>query len=197
MFLYWSTRPANPKSRPVLITTIIKRQSSLFRIKRNSTKSLPRLSLGWPGASLATPALFVLAYVQYLFEVLAWNKISDKVARGCMGHLTKRVIGSKYPIPLSSIKLKLRACSSCSKTCSGNLAEKLKIQLGIFLYSIDPRGRPTVMAGSDHWLFSHMLSVRPQFSKQNKYQLKVMFATGETVGLTEWITDDSCLVSIV
>ena len=32
------------------------------------------------------------------------------------------------------------------------------------------------------------MSVRPHYSKQNKFQVKPMFPTGETVGLTEWIT---------
>ena len=43
-------------------------------------------------------------------------------------------------------------------------------------------------------MFLHMYvrpSVRPDFSKQNKFQ-----ATGETVGLAEWIIDDTCLVTI-
>ena len=31
---------------------------------------------------------------------------------------------------------------------------------------------------------------RPHFSKQNKFQAKTMFATGETVGHAEWIIDD-------
>ena len=44
-----------------------------------------------------------------------------------------------------------------------------------------------------------MLSVRtyvPTFqnlAKQNKFQAKTMFTTGETVGLAEWIIDDTCL----
>ena len=50
-------------------------------------------------------------------------------------------------------------------------------------------------------LFSFTLSVRPfvrpYFSKQNKFQAKIMFATDETVGLAEWIIDDTCLVQIV
>ena len=60
--------------------------------------------------------------------------------------------------------------------------------------SIDPRGRPTVPAGSDHSFRACppfvCPSVRPHFS-QNKFQTKTMFATGETVGLAEWIIDDT------
>ena len=48
---------------------------------------------------------------------------------------------------------------------------------------IDPLGQPTVTAGRDH--FSNL-------EKQNK--AKTMFATGETVGLAEWIIDDTYLV---
>ena len=53
------------------------------------------------------------------------------------------------------------------------------------------------MAGSDHMNNDHCFctcrpSVRPHFSKQNKFQAKTMFATGETVGLAEWIIDDKC-----
>ena len=33
---------------------------------------------------------------------------------------------------------------------------------------IDPRGRPTVMASTDHWFCTCHPSVRPHFSKQNK-----------------------------
>ena len=53
----------------------------------------------------------------------------------------------------------------------------------------DPLGQPTV---------THMSSVRPSVPtfqnlvKQNK--VKTMFAPGETVGLAEWIIDDTCIV---
>ena len=63
--------------------------------------------------------------------------------------------------------------------------------------SIDPRGRPSVTAGSDHCFCTCRPSVCPHFSnlaKQNK--VKTMFATGRTVGLAKWIIDDTCLVSI-
>ena len=61
--------------------------------------------------------------------------------------------------------------------------------------NIDPRGRPTVTDGSDHCFRTFCPSVRPQFSKKpNKFPAKTMFATGETVGLAEWIIDDTCLV---
>ena len=53
---------------------------------------------------------------------------------------------------------------------------------------VDPHGRPTVTAGIDH-----CFRIYTHFS-QNKFQAKTMFATGETVGLAEWIIDDTCLV---
>ena len=42
-----------------------------------------------------------------------------------------------------------------------------------------------------------MLSVvrlSPLFTKQNNFQAKTMFTTGESVGLAEWIIDDTCIV---
>ena len=57
----------------------------------------------------------------------------------------------------------------------------------------DPLGRPTVTAGCDHCFRTCCPSV-PHFSKQNEFQAKTMFTTGETVGLAEWIIDDTCLI---
>ena len=65
---------------------------------------------------------------------------------------------------------------------------------------IDPLGRPTVPAGSDHCFHTCCPSVRtsvPTFqnlAKQKKYQVKTMFTTGKTIDLAEWIIDDTCLV---
>ena len=69
----------------------------------------------------------------------------------------------------------------------------LEINLNFF----DPLGRPTVI------VYAHV--VRPlvrtfiqtfqNLAKQNKFQAKTMFTTGETVGIAEWIMDDTCLVS--
>ena len=61
---------------------------------------------------------------------------------------------------------------------------------------IDPRGRPTFTAGSDHCFCTCRPSVRPHLSKQNKIQVKTMFANGETVGLAEWIIDDKPVLYI-
>ena len=68
---------------------------------------------------------------------------------------------------------------------------------GVVHHVIDPLGRPTVTAGSDHCFCSCRPSVRPSpLSKQYIFQTKTMFATGETVSLAEWIIDDTSLVCI-
>ena len=58
------------------------------------------------------------------------------------------------------------------------------------IHEADPQSRPEVIT-----VFAHVVrtSVRIHFLKQNKFQAKTMFATGETLGLTEWIIDDTCL----
>ena len=46
-------------------------------------------------------------------------------------------------------------------------------------------------------MFIHTsVRVRPHFS-QNKFQVKTMFTTGETLGLVEWIIDDTFFLSFV
>ena len=59
------------------------------------------------------------------------------------------------------------------------------------IHEADPQTRPVVII-----VYAHVArpSVSPHFSKQNKFQAKAMFANGETVGLAEWIIDDTCLV---
>ena len=67
--------------------------------------------------------------------------------------------------------------------------------------NFDPLGPPTVTAGRDHCFCICRPSVRifvPTFqnpAKQNK--AKTMFATGETVGLAQWIINDTCLVKVI
>ena len=63
---------------------------------------------------------------------------------------------------------------------------------------IDPRGRPTVTAGSDHYFRTCCLyvlpSVRPSpllIISQIKFQTWIVIATGGTVGLAEWIISDT------
>ena len=69
--------------------------------------------------------------------------------------------------------------------------------MAIFQQFFDPLSQPKVTAGRDN-LFSHMLSVRtsPFFKSSKTKQQKTMVATFETVGLAEWIIDDTCLVTI-
>ena len=48
------------------------------------------------------------------------------------------------------------------------------------------------MAGSDHYCRKCCLSVSPSFqnlTKQNNFQMRIVIATGGTVGLAEWIID--------
>ena len=69
-----------------------------------------------------------------------------------------------------------------------------KLEPMFLIHEADPQSRPVVII-----MFAHVVrsSVRPHFLKQNKFQVKTMFAIGKTVGLAEWIIDDTCFVSIV
>ena len=66
----------------------------------------------------------------------------------------------------------------------------------ILIHSADPQKRPVVII-----VFAHVVrpSVRPSIpsfpslAKQNKFQAKTMFTTGETESLAEWIIDDTCM----
>ena len=64
---------------------------------------------------------------------------------------------------------------------------------------IDPLGQPTATACSDHYFCTCFPSVCPSplFKSSKTKQQKTMFATGVTVGLTEWIIDDTCLVNLI
>ena len=55
----------------------------------------------------------------------------------------------------------------------------------------DPRGRPTVTAGSDHYFCPCCLSVHPcpLFKISQNFQVRIVIASGGTVGLSEWIID--------
>ena len=53
---------------------------------------------------------------------------------------------------------------------------------------IDPQSRPAVII-----VFTEVAG-RPSV-KTKQILSETMFATGETVGLAEWINDDTCLVS--
>ena len=60
------------------------------------------------------------------------------------------------------------------------------------IHSANPQSRPVGIIVFAHVVRSYVsTSVRPHFSKQNQFQAKTMFATGETVGLAEWIIDDT------
>ena len=60
--------------------------------------------------------------------------------------------------------------------------------------SIDPLGRPTVQAGSDHYFRTCF----PLFKRsQNKRCLKIMIVSGGTVGLAKGIIDVTWLVMLI
>ena len=68
---------------------------------------------------------------------------------------------------------------------------------------VDPRGQPTVTAGSDHYLPTCCLSVRPSvptfqnLAKQNNFQLRIMIASDGAVGAAEWIIASAAASSFV
>ena len=67
----------------------------------------------------------------------------------------------------------------------------------LVILNIDSLSRPAVTAGSDHCFRTCCPSVKIYIEKQKKFQAKTMFTTGETVGLAEWIIDDTCLVCFI
>ena len=110
----------------------------------------------------------------------------------------------------ANINNKLLISGSCGSgggiDCAGKVHRVCVQFTTLRTLEIDPLGRPTVTAGRDHCFCTCRPFVRPSFSpssrphflkssKQNKQ--KTMFATGETVGLAEWIIDETCLVIII
>ena len=68
-----------------------------------------------------------------------------------------------------------------------------KLQL---IYSADPQSRPRpVVIIIFAYVVRTSVHTFQNLAIQNKFQAKTMFTTGETVGLEEWIIDDSCLIS--
>ena len=69
-----------------------------------------------------------------------------------------------------------------------------KIYVVVLKWKIDPRGRRTVTACSDHYLVYVRPSVLPTFknlAKQNKFQVRIVIVTGGTVCLAEGVIDDT------
>ena len=72
----------------------------------------------------------------------------------------------------------------------------VKAEISIF----NSLGQPTAKAGRDHCFrtcFPYVRTYGPPsqlFKSSKTKQQKTMFATGVTVGLAEWIIDDTCLV---
>ena len=72
------------------------------------------------------------------------------------------------------------------------LGDITKVQIRIkeskeFKVHFYPRGRPTVMAGSDHYFCTWCPSVLTlqNLTKQNKFKVRIVIAIGETVCLAE------------
>ena len=63
------------------------------------------------------------------------------------------------------------------------------------IHEADPQSRP----GSDHYFRTWCPSVPTfqNFTKQNKFQVNIVIAIGETEGLAEWIIDDTCPVLFI
>ena len=69
----------------------------------------------------------------------------------------------------------------------------MDISFVLHLRYFDPLGRLKVMAGRDHCFFTcPSVPTFQNLTKQSK--VKAMYATGETVGLAEWIIDDTCAI---
>ena len=65
---------------------------------------------------------------------------------------------------------------------------RIEFFTGLFLIQeADPQSQPAVIIVFAIFFCSY---VHPHFLKQNKFQTKTMFTTGETVGLSERIIDD-------
>ena len=69
-----------------------------------------------------------------------------------------------------------------------NISCTKKTNSGLLIHEADPLSQPVGI------IVTCRPFVRPHFSKQNKFQAKTMFAIGNTVGLAEWIIDNTCLV---
>ena len=76
------------------------------------------------------------------------------------------------------------------------MAFQINQDVVMYILRIDPLGRPTIPAVSDHYSCTCCPSVRPSplLKSSKTKQQKIMVATSETVGLAEWIIDDTCLV---
>lgn len=64
---------------------------------------------------------------------------------------------------------------------------------------VDPFGQHTVPTGSDYYYFHTFLYI-PMFplfqniTNENKCCVKIIIATGQTMGLAKSIIDDTCLI---
>ena len=59
----------------------------------------------------------------------------------------------------------------------------------LLIHSANPQSRPVGII-----VFAHVVRPSPLFKSRKTKQQKTIFATGVTMGLAEWIIDDTCLV---
>ena len=64
------------------------------------------------------------------------------------------------------------------------------------IHEANPQSRPVGIIIFTHIVRSYVRSSSPLL-KQNKCQAKAIFDTGETVGLAEWIIDDTCVLLLM
>ena len=62
----------------------------------------------------------------------------------------------------------------------------------ISIHSANLQSRPVGII-----VFTHVIRPSPLFKPRKTKQQKTMFATDLTMGLAEWIIDDTCLVSLL
>ena len=60
------------------------------------------------------------------------------------------------------------------------------------IHSANPKSRPVGII-----VFAHVVRPSKHFKSIKTKQQKTMFATGVTMGLAEWIIDDTCLVCVI
>ena len=65
------------------------------------------------------------------------------------------------------------------------------VSLSFLIYLADPQLRKVVIIVFTCVVRTSVTTFQ-NLAKQNKFQAKTMFTTGETVGLAEWIIDDTC-----
>ena len=121
-----------------------------------------------------------------------WLKIWPRQRKNATGFIRSY---SPFCKPHSSL-LYWQKCLQVTSTFLINLEPKTFVILILcffLLFIFDPRGWPTVTACNDHYFHTYRSFVHLHFSKSLKAE-QIMIVTGEIVGLSEWIIDDTSLV---